>query len=264
MDEKQTAGEKFDRLVDILAVLRGDDGCPWDREQDATSILNYFLEEVYEAADALRRGSADALREELGDVLMEVVFLCRIFEERGTFGVSDALDSINRKMVERHPHVFGGARLETSRRVTEEWQRSKLQEKGRESLLEGLPRGLPALLAAFQIGQRAASVGFDWPRPEDAWAKVREEAGELERAMARSDGPEVGREAGDLLLAVANFCRKSNINPELALRAANDKFVRRFARVERRLTEEGRAWGEATLEEMEALWEEVKAAERLE
>lgn len=262
MDTARAAGDKFERLVGILAALRGANGCPWDKEQDALSILNYFLEEVYEAADALRQGRTEAVREELGDVLMEVVFLCRIFEEQGAFSADDALESINAKMVGRHPHVFGGESYDSSRRVLEEWQRGKLKEKGRDSLLDGLPRSLPALLAAFQLGQRAASVGFDWPQPEDALAKVREELGELEQAMAGGRPDEVDREMGDLFFALANVSRKLKVNPELALVQANDKFRRRFGRVEQKLKDRGVPWGQATLDEMDALWDETKAEER--
>jgi len=264
MDTAQAAGERFERLVTILGTLRGENGCPWDREQDARSILNYFLEEVYEASEALQEGSPEALCEELGDVLMEVVFLSRIYEEQGAFSVADALDSINRKMTARHPHVFGPEKYENSRRVVEEWQRRKVQEKKRESLLDGLPRHLPALLAAFQVGQRAASVGFDWPRPADALDKVKEELAELERAMAQGREDEIGHELGDLFFALANVARKLGFNPELVLLQANDKFVRRFGGVERKLKDKGRSLGEASLAEMDAVWDEVKADEGLE
>jgi len=264
MDTARAAGEKFERLVNILGALRGENGCPWDKEQDAASLLNYFLEEVYEAAEALRLGSAEALCEELGDVLMEVVFLCRIFEEQGAFTAADALEAINRKMVGRHPHVFGGERYESSRRVLEEWQRAKMSEKKRESLLEGLPRHLPALLAAFQIGQRAAAVGFDWPRPEDALSKVKEELRELEKAMAGQDPDEVSRELGDAFFALANVSRMLKVNPELVLLQANEKFAHRFGRMEQRLKAKDRVLGQATVAEMDAAWEEVKAAEKLE
>jgi MazG family protein len=264
MDTARAAGEKFERLVTILDALRGENGCPWDREQDAASILSYFLEEVYEAAEALQEGSIEALREELGDVLMEVVFLSRIFEEQNAFSVADALDSINRKMVARHPHVFGAEKYETSERVLEEWQRRKRQEKKREAVLEGLPRHLPALLAAFQIGRRVAAVGFDWPRPENALDKVKEETAELEKAMADQNPDEVLQELGDLFFALANVSRKLGVNPELALLQANGKFVRRFGRMESKLKDKGQTLEKAGLSEMEAAWDEVKAEEGLE
>jgi tetrapyrrole methylase family protein/MazG family protein len=264
MDQARTAGERFDELVNIMAALRGENGCPWDREQDAASIMNYFLEEVYEAAEALERGSTESLREELGDVLMEVVFLCRIFEEQKAFTAAGALESITGKMIGRHPHVFGREKYESSQRVVEEWQRSKLREKRRASLFEGVPRRLPALLAAFQLGERAASVGFDWPRAEEALAKVKEEVDELEKAVAGRDSGEVGHELGDLFFALANVSRKLRVNPELALLRANDKFTERFTRMEQRLKAKGLEWGRATLEDMDAAWDEVKEAERSE
>lgn len=264
MDTARAAGEKFERLVTILGTLRGENGCPWDRAQDAASILSYFLEEVYEAAEELQEGSVEALCEELGDVLMEVVFLSRIFEEQNAFSVADALDSINGKMVARHPHVFGTERYETSERVLEEWQRRKRQEKKREAVLEGLPRRLPALLAAFQIGQRVAAVGFDWPRPENALEKVKEETAELEKAMADQDPDEVRRELGDLFFALANVSRKLGVNPELALLQANGKFARRFGRMESKLKAKGQTLEKASLAEMDEAWDEVKAEEGLE
>lgn len=260
----RAAGDKFERLVTILGTLRGDNGCPWDREQDAASILSYFLEEVYEAVEALQEGPVEALCEELGDVLMEVVFLSRIYEEQNAFSVADALDSINRKMVARHPHVFGTEKCETSERVLEEWQRRKRQEKKREAVLEGLPRRLPALLAAFQIAQRAAAVGFDWPRPENALEKVKEETAELEKAMADQAPDEVRRELGDLFFALANVSRKLGINPELALLQANRKFARRFGRMESKLKAKGQTLEKSSLSEMDAAWDEVKAEEGLE
>lgn len=264
MDRRPTAGERFDELVKIIARLRGENGCPWDREQDAASILNYFLEEVYEAAEALEGGSIESLREELGDVLMEVVFLCRIYEEQNAFGAAEALESINGKMIDRHPHVFGEKTCESSQRVVEEWQRSKQREKRRSSLFDGLPRRLPALLAAFQLGQRAASVGFDWPRAEDALTKVKEEVAELEKALASGAVDEIGHELGDLFFALANVSRKLRVNPEMSLLGANDKFRGRFTRMEQKLKAKGLEWGRATLADMDAAWDEVKAAEGLE
>ncbi len=262
MNGTAQAGDGFARLVGILAALRGENGCPWDKEQDAASILNYFLEEVYEAAEALEEGSTGALCEELGDVLMEVVFLCRIYEEQGAFTAADALRSINDKMVSRHPHVFGDKKFETSGRVVEEWQKSKLKEKKRASLFEGVPRRLPALLASFQIGQRAASVGFDWPDAREALAKVKEEVAELEKAMDGGDRGEAGHELGDLFFALANVARKLQVNPELALLKANEKFIGRFGLMEHKLKARGLPWGQATLEQMDAAWEEVKKAEK--
>jgi len=260
MKERKNAGREFQRLVDILARLRGPDGCPWDREQDERSIANYFLEEVYEAVDALARRDRSALAEELGDVLMEVVFLSRIFEEKGAFTVSDALASINEKMVRRHPHVFGGKRIDSSRRVLDEWLKLKKAEKKRGSHFEGIPTVAPALLAAYQIAQRVSHFGFDWPSPAEALKKVREEVRELGETMKTRGRRRTEEEIGDCFFALANVARKLDINPETALRRSNDKFIRRFSRLEKALAARRRPLGEASLAEMDAVWEALKAS----
>ena len=261
MEGHEEAGAGFARLSEIIGTLRGENGCPWDREQDERTILSYLLEEVYEAVEAVQTGKAEAVLEELGDVLMEVVFLARIFEEKGAFRLSDAVESINRKMTVRHPHVFGTARLDSSRRVLEAWHRQKREEKNRDSLFDGLSRTLPALAAAFQIGQRASSVGFDWRRAEEAEVKLREEMAELSSAMEAGDRAAVDHEVGDLLFAAANVARKAGVNPEMALLQANARFLERFAHIEKRLKDSGRELAGTTLEEMDALWEEAKSRE---
>ena len=258
MIDAHKAGEKFQELVDILAALRGPQGCPWDREQDETSIADYFLEEVYEALDALREGDREALAEELGDVLMEVVFLSRFAEEKGEFSAADALDGINRKMIRRHPHVFGGGKAESAERVLDAWVRGKKEEKGRASHFEGISSQAPALLAAFQIGNRAAAVGFDWPSAAGAMEKMREELAELVEATEGTDPARIEEELGDCLFALANVARKLQLNPELALRRGNAKFIRRFKDLEAALAAEGREAGRATLEEMETVWQRIK------
>jgi len=258
MISARDAGSKFQELVDVLAALRSPGGCAWDREQDERSIADYFLEEVYEAIDALRRGDRTALAEELGDVLMEVVFLARIAEEAGSYSVADALEGINRKLVRRHPHVFGGEEARTSRDVLDIWARSKKEEKGRASHFEGISPQAPALLAALQIGNKAAGFGFDWPTASDALGKVHEEIGELEEAMAGGDAARIEEELGDCLFALANASRKLGLNPELALRQGNAKFIARFTELEAGLEVEGKRLGAATLEEMDAVWEKVK------
>jgi MazG family protein len=258
MPEEKTAGAKFQTLVDILAALRGPAGCPWDREQDEKSISGYFLEEVYEAVDALYRGEPAALAEELGDVLMEVVFLSRLYEEKGAFNVADALDDINAKMVRRHPHVFGGETVESAGRVLDAWVRQKKIEKKRSSPFDGLPVSAPALLAAFQIGQRAAQTGFDWPRPGDALAKVAEELREIGEAAAQGDPAAVEEEIGDGLFALANAARLLKVNPEMALRRALDKFIARFTAMQKEFEARGLELEKAGLAEMDAVWEDIK------
>jgi len=251
-------GPEFSRLAEIIRTLRSESGCPWDREQDETTILNYLLEEVYEVVEAVQSGRPAAVCEELGDVLMEVVFLAQIYDEKGSFRLSESLESINSKMVRRHPHVFGGQKLETAQRVLEEWHRRKREEKSRASVLEGLPRTLPALAASFQVGQKVSSVGFDWEKAEGALAKLEEEFDELKKALREDDRAAVQREMGDLLFAAANVSRRAGINPEIALLQANGRFGERFAYVENRLREQGKDLAQAGLEEMDALWEEAK------
>lgn len=258
MLEEKTAGEKFQRLVDILSALRGPEGCAWDREQDEKSIAGYFLEEVYEAVDALYRGEPAALAEELGDVLMEVVFLARIYREKEAFSVADALDGINAKMMRRHPHVFGGEKIDSSRRVLEAWVQQKKTEKKRVSPFEGLPAAAPALLAALQIGQRAAQTGFDWPKAEDALAKAGEELREIAEAVAQGDPAAVEEEIGDGLFALANAARLLKVNPEIALRRALDKFIIRFTAMQKEFEARGLELEKASLVEMDAVWERIK------
>jgi MazG family protein len=252
------AGAKFQRLVDILAALRDPGGCPWDREQDAKSIAGYFLEEVYEAVDALDQGDPKSLAEELGDVLMEVVFLARIFEEKGDFNAAAALDGINEKMIRRHPHVFGGPPVEDAARVLEVWARKKQEEKNRTSPFEGLPESAPSLLGAFQIGQRAAQEAFDWPTAGDALAKVREELDEIDAALAGGRSGEIEEEIGDALFALAQAARLAKANPELVLRRANAKFMARFLELQKAFAARGRALRDASPAEMDAVWEEIK------
>lgn len=259
MGDTDQAGKGFANLVRIMDTLRGEGGCPWDREQDEDSITDYFLEEVYEAVEAITHGKPEALAEELGDVLMEVVFLARIFEEKTAFTIEDVLEGINRKMIRRHPHVFGTKPVSDSSQVHDEWNRHKADEKERESLLDGLVRSAPALLSAFQIGARVSACGFDWDKPEDVLLKVREEMAELESAVQTGERDYVFREMGDILFALANFARHLDVNPEIALREANAKFIQRFRYIEERLRERGKRPHQTSLREMDALWEEAKA-----
>jgi len=253
------AGREFARLVAIIGRLRSPGGCPWDRKQDVRSITDYFLEEAYETAEACLAGKAADAAEELGDMLMEVVFLSRLFEEKGGFTIADALNGINRKMTGRHPHVFGRAKAGNERQIVDEWQKTKLREKGRASVLDdGLPINVPALLGAFQLGQRAASVGFDWPGAAGVLEKVREEVGEFEAAAAAASRPEMTEEIGDLFFALASLARHLRINPELALRRANRKFAARFRKVEAKFRRKSKDPRWASLDDMEAVWNKLK------
>lgn len=266
------------RLVELVRRLRAPDGCPWDREQGLADVRAYLLEEAHEAAAAIDAGDLDALAGELGDLLFQAAFVARLGEEAGAFTAADAIDRSLAKMIARHPHVFGGEELADAAAVSRVWERRKLEEKGRNgepgSLLDGVPASLPALTAAYRMTQKAAAVGFDWPDAAAVLAKIDEELAELrdELAEAAADGAS-GRagapgggdpldrtreEIGDLLFTVANLARKLGLDPEAALAAANAKFRGRFRSVEQGLAARGRRLADATLEEMDALWEEAK------
>ncbi len=262
MTKAGEAGKKFEELVGILEALRGPGGCPWDKARTALDIRDYFLEEVYEAVEALEKGDAASLAEELGDVLMEVVFLSRIHEERGAFSVSDALERVNAKMIARHPHVFASPRRMTGAGVAGAWHEGKKAERGTSSVLEDPGPATPALLSAFHAGLRVSSCGFDWPDAAGALAKVREETGELEAALSEADASGTEEELGDLLFSLANLSRKLGFNPELALRKANAKFVRRFRALEEEARSSGRELDKMSLAGMDAVWDRQKARDR--
>jgi MazG family protein len=241
--------------------LRGPDGCPWDREQTWATLRRYLVEESYEAVDAIDRNDAAALREELGDLLLQVVFLAGIAEEEGRFDIDDVAHGIAEKLVRRHPHVFGSAEAKTAQDVTRNWEAIKRQEgKGiaGASRLDGIPAALPPLAKAVLLGERAAASGFDWPSVEGVWAKLDEELDELRAAAGAGDRAAVGEELGDLLFSVVNLARKSGVDPEAALEATNRKFRQRFDRVERELARRGMTPEEAGLETMDRLWDEAK------
>jgi ATP diphosphatase len=266
------------RLNAIMAALRTpESGCPWDLEQTFATIVPYTLEEAYEVADAIERGDVADLREELGDLLLQVVFHARMAEEEDQFDFGDVVEAITRKLIRRHPHVFGDARDLTSDEVKALWGRIKAEEKreraearraaGRPAeeatgALAGVPLALPALTRALKLQQKAGKVGFDWNDPRAVLAKLREEIDEVEAELDANDAERVAGEVGDLLFAVANLARHLRVDPEAALRGANAKFERRFAHIEARLGDAGRTPADATLEEMEALWGEAKQRER--
>jgi MazG family protein len=262
MTKSARIGKSFEELVAILGTLRGPGGCPWDRAQDERTIRDYFLEEVYEAVEALEKGDSSNLAEELGDVLMEVVFLARIFEEKGAFTIADSLDRINAKMVARHPHVFGPKKAMTPEGVAEAWHKGKMAEKAKASILDEPGKATPALLSAFLLGRRASAHGFDWPDASGAMAKVLEEVEELDDAVRRGNRKHVAEEIGDLFLALSSVSRKLGINPELALRGANRKFVRRFLAMEKALEDSGKKLEKSGPEEMDAAWEKIKRRRR--
>ena len=258
------AGTPFQALVDIMARLRGPQGCPWDREQTLESLRGFVLEETHEVLDAIDRGDTDALRGEIGDLIFEGVFLAQICADEGHFTVADSLESIAAKLVRRHPHIFdpAGRPLDTPGQVHQQWEQIKAREQAdageRRSVLRGVPKALPSLLRAHEISTRVAAVGFEWARAADVVDKIEEEVAELRAAVA-SEGPaRTEEEMGDLLFSIANLARKLGIDSESALRKANEKFTKRFAALEERLHARGRSVHDASLEEMEREWEIVK------
>jgi ATP diphosphatase len=255
------------RLVEIMARLRDPErGCPWDIEQDFASIAPYTIEEAYEVADAIARGDLSDLRDELGDLLFQVVYHARMAEEAGAFALPDVIRGVSDKMVRRHPHVFGDEdRDKTPEQQTRDWERLKAAERaGREArgVLDGVAAGLPALTRAVKLQNRAARVGFDWPDAGAVLDKIAEETAELVEARDAGDADAIAEEYGDLLFVMANLARHLQIDPETALRAANAKFTRRFRSIEAALAAEGRSPAQSDLAEMDALWNAAKAAEK--
>lgn len=262
-----TAGSEFQRLVDIMQRLRGPAGCPWDREQSIQSLRGFVLEETYEVLDAIDRHDHDGLLGEIGDLLFEGVFLARIEEDEGRFTVADSLRAISEKLIRRHPHVFGrdeGTKIDTAGKVVEQWEEIKAREQKtageKRSLLKGVPKSMPSLLRAHEIGTRVAAVGFDWPTSAEVVDKIEEEVAELRETLSAREGRErLEEEMGDLLFAIANLARKLGIESESALRKANEKFTGRFEALEHEFEAQGRSIKDATLEEMEDVWQRVKA-----
>jgi len=262
-DDSSAAGLKFQRLVEIMARLRAPGGCPWDRDQTFDSIKPYTLEETYEVLEAIDRRDWNDLSEELGDFMLQAVFYAQMAAEEGLFAIGDALDAINRKLIRRHPHVFGEQSAETPGDVKRIWGQVKAEEKkdkGREQdgLLTAVPRALPALVEAQQISSRAAGAGFDWENAEQVLDKLHEELGEFHEARRRASQPELEDELGDLLFVLVNLARFVKVDPEQALRRTNAKFRRRFEYIERKLAERGRKLEDSNIGEMEALWQEAK------
>jgi|YNPMSStandDraft_1061717.scaffolds.fasta_scaffold03567_8 MazG family protein len=260
------AGEKFERLVEIMARLRGEGGCPWDRQQTFDSIKPYTLEETYEVLDAIDRRDWRALAEELGDLMLQAVFYAQMAAEAGHFTIGDALDAINAKLVRRHPHVFAGGDAKTAEQVLERWNEIKAEEKRergeeQQGLLDGVLRNQPALMEALHLSKKAASAGFDWPEIGGVFEKMREEIAELEKARKAAAPEEIEEEIGDLLFTVVNAARFLGVDPEQALRRTNAKFRARFARVENGLAERGKDFRQTTIEEMEELWQQAKKRE---
>lgn len=252
-------------LLDIMATLRSEHGCPWDKVQTHESLKPYVLEEAYEVIDAIDRGNTGDLKEELGDLLLQVVFHCRLGEERGAFDMGDVITAVCEKMIRRHPHIFGNVKAETASQVLKNWEEIKREEKDIKTLtqsMRNLPQTLPALMKAFKVQEKAAKVGFDWEQAEMALDKVYEEIEELKEVYKGSNREKINEEMGDLLFAVVNVARLLNVNPELCLRDATKKFIRRFSYVEQAAANSDKNLQDMTLEEMDLLWEQGKNKEK--
>lgn len=252
------------RLREIMARLRDpQEGCPWDLAQDFADIAPYTIEEAYEVEDAIKRSAFDELKSELGDLLFQSVFHARIAEERGLFDLDDVINAISDKMLSRHPHVFGDeSNQKSADQQVADWESLKAQERGEARILDGVALGLPALTRAVKLQKRAARVGFDWPSTTEVLDKIKEEAAELVEAKDDLTQAEVVEEYGDLMFVMANLARHLQVDPELALRAANDKFTNRFNQVEDDLKAIGKHPSQSDLAEMDALWDKAKAAEK--
>jgi tetrapyrrole methylase family protein/MazG family protein len=257
-------GSLFDRLVEIMATLRSPAGCPWDRAQDSSSLKPYLLEEAYEVLEAIEEGTPHKLRDELGDLLFQVIFHAQLARERGDFDIYEILAGTIAKMTRRHPHVFGSAAASTPKEALQNWEEIKRQEKTATqgtSVLNGVPRQLPSLLRAQRLQDKAARVGFDWPHVEQVWEKLSEELQELRASIGRDSRAKIEEELGDVLFSLVNLGRFLEINADEALHKTTAKFIRRFQFIERELSRLGKTPKQATLAEMDALWEQAKHQE---
>ena len=272
------AGDRFEALVALQRRLLARDGCPWDREQTHESLRTYLIEEAYEVLEALESGSPEKFADELGDLLLQIVFHAELAKQKGRFDISDVIEHIHSKMVRRHPHVFGSASAKTSGDVLKNWEQLKAEER-RESasasengaaaskaessaqLLSGIPRSLPAVLEAYQLTRRAARVGFDWPDAAGVLEKMREEAVEIEAELPKADAARIESEIGDLLFSAVNVARFLKVDPEIALKGANKKFTERFGEMERAAAVRGQKLADLTAAQLDVLWNRAKAAE---
>ncbi len=251
----------LNKLVDLMATLRGPDGCPWDRKQTPDSLKPFLIEECYEVVDALDEGNPDKVKEELGDLLFQIIFHARIAEEKGQFTIHDVIETNVEKMVRRHPHVFGQEKLKTDKEVLANWEEIKKKEKGyeqRKSILEGVPRSMPSLIRAHRLQERAARVGFDWSKLDEALPKLDEEVAEFKEALKTEDASKIEEELGDIFFMFVNISRFLEVDPEEALRKTISKFIHRFRYIEENAAEAGKSLNDMTLDEMEKLWQEAK------
>jgi tetrapyrrole methylase family protein/MazG family protein len=264
MNDQATPDESFSRLVALMARLRGPEGCPWDRKQTPDSLKPFLVEECYEVVDAIEEGAPDKVKEELGDLLFQILFHARIAEEQGQFDIRDVVTAIHEKMTRRHPHVFGAEKLDTDKEVLLNWEEIKKKEKGyeeRRSILEGVPRNLPSLLRAHRLQERAARVGFDWSHLQEALPKLDEEIAEFKESLKAENAGKIEEELGDVFFMLVNISRFLGVDPEQALRKTISKFVHRFRYIEESAADAGKPLADMSLDEMEALWQQSKKQE---
>lgn len=262
-EENYETSVDIDKLVDIINILKAPDGCPWDRVQTHESIRQNLIEEVYEYLEAVDEEDLEGMQEELGDILMQVVFHAAIAEGSGKFNLQEVIDKVTDKLIRRHPHVFGDVVASNSEEALTSWEAvKKTEKKERKHVLDGIYHGLPTLLRANKLQSRAAKVGFDWQKPEQVWDKVEEELKEFKAALKAGDAKEAEKEFGDVLFALVNYARHNNIQPEAALNGTNNRFVKRFGHVEKEVVQRGGKWDSFTLEELDAFWTDAKKQEQ--
>ncbi|HMA62616.1 MAG TPA: nucleoside triphosphate pyrophosphohydrolase [bacterium] len=257
------SGDELDEFLEVMETLLGPDGCKWDKKQTHKSLIPYLLEETHEVIEAINHEDPDKLKEELGDLLLHLVFQAKLSKKKGDFDFSDSIRSIKEKMIRRHPHIFSDAEVESSSDIKQNWEKIK-KEEGRDSLMEGLPKTLPSLLFARRIQERAAESNFDWKNIEPIWDKIHEETDELKSAIKTKNQDEIEEEFGDLLFSLVNLSRFLKVNPEEALKITNRKFVRRFQKIEEKMDESERHFSDMTLAELDSLWNEAKKEENKE
>ena len=256
MNSREAKLEAFGRLLDIMDTLREE--CPWDRKQTLETLRHLTIEETYELADAIEGNDLQEIKKELGDLMLHMVFYSKIGSEKGAFDVADVLNAVCEKLIHRHPHIYGDVEANTEEEVKANWEAIKLKEKGTSSVLQGVPRGLPALVKAIRIGDKARGAGFDWDKPEDVWGKIKEELAEFEESQLSQNQEDIEGEFGDLLFSLINFARLSEIDPELALERTNKKFIFRFSYMEQKAKESSKSLSIMSLDEMEKLLVEAK------
>ena len=257
-ERNKEALESFERLLDIMDELR--EKCPWDRKQTFETLRHLTIEETYELADAIIENDTDGIKKEVGDLLLHIVFYAKIGSEENAFDIKSVIDSLNEKLIRRHPHIYGDEKVENSEQVKENWEQIKLKE-GIKSTLSGVPKTLPALVKAYRIQDKARGVGFDWDNSQQVWEKVEEEIEELKEEVRNNNKEKIEQEFGDTLFALINYARFIDVNPETALERTNKKFINRFQFIEEKALLQGRSLKDMTLEEMDKIWNEAKTQE---